>query len=88
MAWLLVKRLMKVLFRFAPGYRLRRFLLRAAGYRVGKDVFIGEELIIRDELEDKGMVSIGDRVAIADRVTMVVSSNANFSRLRHIMRYP
>lgn len=45
---------------------------------------MGEELIIKDELEDRGMVTIGDRVAIADRVTLVVSSHPNFSRLRQI----
>jgi len=56
-----------------------------AGYKIGYQVFIGEELIIRDERADKGMVKIGDRVAIADRVTLIVSSNANFSKIRPSM---
>lgn len=68
-----------------PGYSLRRSLLRLAGYGVGRDVFIGEDLIIKDELADRGMVRIGDRAAIADRVMLVVSSRANFSRFRMYM---
>jgi maltose O-acetyltransferase len=31
------------------------------------------------------MVTIGNRVAIADRVALVVSSNANFSRIRNLI---
>ncbi len=68
-----------------PHYKVRRALLRMAGYSIGHDVFIGEDLIIRDERDDTAMVKIGDRVAIADRVTFVVSSNANFSRIRPLM---
>lgn len=79
------KRLLKLLARHMPGYSLRRSLLRLAGYGVGRDVFIGEDLIIKDELADRGMVRIGDRAAIADRVMLVVSSRANFSRFRMYM---
>jgi maltose O-acetyltransferase len=68
-----------------PSYRIRSALLRMAGYRVGSQVFIGEDLIIRDERSDWGMVTIGHRVAIADRVTLVVASNANFSRIRNLI---
>ena len=79
------KRILKLLARHAPAHQLRRLLLSAAGYHIGHSVFIGEELIIKDELHDRGMVTIGDRVAIADRVTMVVSSNANFSEIRPLI---
>lgn len=79
------KRLLKLLVRHMPGYVLRRSLLRPAGYDVGRDVFIGEDLIIKDELADRGMVRIGNRVSIADRVMLVVSSRANFSRFRMYM---
>lgn len=64
------------------GYRIRCRCLRMAGYKIGQDVYIGSDFIIIDELEDKGMVTIGDRVAIAERVTLVVASNPNFSRIR------
>lgn len=55
--------------------------MRAAGYTIGKDVYIGEDLIIIDELEEKGYLKVGDRVAIAERVTLVISSRPNFSRI-------
>jgi acetyltransferase-like isoleucine patch superfamily enzyme len=76
-----IKKLLKLLVKQMPVHQLRSAMLRWCGYRVGKDVFVGEDLIIIDELSDRGMVSIGDRVAIAPRVTLVVSSRPNFSRL-------
>ena len=79
------KPLLKCLAKHMPSYKVRCSLFRMAGYKIGRKVFIGEELIIRDELADKGMVKIGDRVAIADRVTLIVSSNANFSKVRPLM---
>ena len=79
------KRLFKILAKDMPSYRARCALLRMAGYRVGSEVFVGEDLIIRDERSDWGMVTIGNRVAIADRVTLVVSSCANFSRIRKLI---
>ena len=42
---------------------------------------MGEDLIIVDEPSDRGMVTIGYRVAISPRVTLVVSSRPNFSRI-------
>lgn len=77
----IVKKLLKMLVKGLPGYPLRAFLLRLAGYQVGSHVFIGEELIIVDEPKDRGLVSIGDRVAISPRVTLVVSSRPNNSRI-------
>jgi len=57
-----------------------------AGYEIGQQVYIGEDLIIIDELDDRGRVRIGNRVAIAERVTLVVSSNANFSKIRPFVK--
>jgi acetyltransferase-like isoleucine patch superfamily enzyme len=57
-----------------------------AGYKIGEKVYIGEDLIIIDELEDRGRVRIGNRVAIAERVTLVISSNPNFSRIRPFLK--
>jgi len=81
----LLKRLLKTLAKEMPTYRIRSSLLRTAGYKIGSKVFIGEDLIIRDERRDWGMVTIGDRVAITDRVTLVVASNANFSKIRNLV---
>jgi acetyltransferase-like isoleucine patch superfamily enzyme len=80
--WRVWKRLLKLLAKQMPGYRIRGRLLKMAGYEIGQQVYIGEDLIIIDELDDKARVRIGNRVAIAERVTLVISSNANFSRIR------
>lgn len=76
-----IKRLMRILVKFMPGYRLRPAMLRACGCRVGQNVYVGEDLIIVDEPQDWGMITIGDRVAISPRVTLVVSSRPNASRI-------
>jgi acetyltransferase-like isoleucine patch superfamily enzyme len=56
--------------------------LRAAGYEVGHSVFLGAELHVTDSLHsDACSLTIGDRVAIAPRVTIVISSHPNSSRL-------
>lgn len=76
------KKALKLVAKQIPGHRLRAHALRSAGYRVGEDAYVGEDLIIIDELDDHGRVTIGDRVAIAPRVTLVVASNPNASRIR------
>jgi acetyltransferase-like isoleucine patch superfamily enzyme len=86
MLWRIYKRLLKLLAKQMPGYPVRCQLLRMAGYKIGGQVYIGEDLIIIDELDDKGRVIIGDRVSIAERVTLVVSSNPNFSRIRPFIK--
>lgn len=78
--WKIYKRFLKTLAKQLPGYQIRRFLLKAAGYKIGKDVYIGEDLIVIDELEDKNLLYIGDRVAIAERVTLVLASRPNSSK--------
>lgn len=77
-----VKKFSKLLAKQLPGYRLRASLLRLAGYKIGRQVFVGEDLIIVDDLPDTSCVTLGDRVAIAPRVTLVVSSKPNFSKIR------
>jgi acetyltransferase-like isoleucine patch superfamily enzyme len=77
----ILKKLLKLLLKNMPNFRLRAAMLRWCGYAVGEDVYIGEDLIIVDEPNDWGLVTIGDRVAISPRVTLVVSSRPNFSRI-------
>jgi acetyltransferase-like isoleucine patch superfamily enzyme len=79
--WKVFKRFLKSLAKILPGNQIRRGLLRTAGYRIGQDVYIGEDLIIIDELEETGYLHIGDRVAIAERVTLVIASRPNNSRI-------
>ena len=52
------------------------------GYAVGSDVYIADDLIIVEELADRGNIAIGNRVSIAPRVTLVTSSHPNNSRIR------
>jgi hypothetical protein len=44
------KRLFKGLAKDLPSYRIRSALLSMAGYRIGSQVFIGDDLIIRSEM--------------------------------------
>jgi len=62
------------------GVRVRA--LRGAGYSVGSKVYVGTELHITDDLYVKRCkLTIGDRVAIAQRVLILLSSHANESRV-------
>lgn len=79
------KRIVKLIARNLPGWRMRVRLLRSAGYVIGSETYIGEDLLIIDEPDDRGMIQMGKRVAIAPRVTLVASSYANFSRIRKLI---
>jgi acetyltransferase-like isoleucine patch superfamily enzyme len=81
-AWRLRKKVLKRWARnaFFPGWRVR--LLRYCGYTIGSDVYIADDLLIVEELADSGNITIGDRVSIAPRVTLVTSSHPNNSRIR------
>lgn len=79
------RKLFKTVARLAPGLSLRLWLLRRCGYTIGRDVYIGEDLIICEKLDDfSDKLVIGDRVAIAPRVTLVTASDPNWSRLAEV----
>ncbi|RJQ51026.1 MAG: acyltransferase [Actinobacteria bacterium] len=82
MFWNSRKKGLKLLAKQLPGNRLRVGLLRLAGYRIGERVYVGEDLIITDELEDREQVVVEDGVSIGPRVTLVCSSYPNFSKTR------
>lgn len=65
---------------FFPAWRVQ--LLRWCGFQIGRKVYIADDIIIAEELEDRGMLTIGDRVSIAPRVTLVLSSHPNESTIR------
>lgn len=65
---------------FFPGWRIR--LLRACGFGVGRDVYIADGLMIVEELSGPEQLTIGDRVSMAPRVMLVLSSHPNASRIR------
>lgn len=81
-AWRLRKKVLKRWARnaFFPGWRVQ--LLRYCGYTIGNDVYIADDLLIVEELADRGNITIGNRVSIAPRVTLVTSSHPNNSRIR------
>lgn len=79
------KKILKPLARFVPQSRLRILCFRLCGYSIGNDVFIGEDLIISDNLKDKN-VYIKNRVSIAPRVTLITASGPNSSRIREFVK--
>ena len=80
--WRLRKKILKRWARnaFFPGVRVQ--LLRWCGFRIGREVYIADDLLIVEELVERGNLTIGDRVSIAPRVTLVTSSHPNQSRIR------
>ena len=81
MATLIEKRIYKLMARNFPHHAMRVKLLRSAGYTLGNDVFIGEEILIIDELSDRGMLMIGDRAAVSSRTTFVTVSYPNEAQI-------
>jgi acetyltransferase-like isoleucine patch superfamily enzyme len=76
------KRLCKGIAKGFPLNAVRVLALRGAGYSVGQHVYLGTELHITDDLfVDRCSLRIGDRVAIAQRVLILLSSHANRSRV-------
>lgn len=82
--WRLRKKVLKRWARnaFFPSWRVQ--MLRWCGFRIGRDVYIADDILIAEELEDRENLVIGDRVSIAPRVTLVTSSHPNDSRIRPV----
>lgn len=78
-----LKKVYKALAKLPIGYKKRLWLLRRCNYEIGEDVFIGEDLIVIDDLEDdENRLFIHDRVAISPRVTLVLYAVPNWSRIK------
>jgi len=78
------KKLLKLIAKNLPGSGLRISLLRMCGYVIGDRVYLGEDFIIIDDLDDAEMkinLRIGDRAAISPRVTFVLHTQPNESRI-------
>lgn len=76
------KKLFKYIAKLSPGYGLRIWFLRKCNYHIGNKVYIGEDLIIIDDLKDTSTnLFIGDRVAVSPRVTLVLHTKPNWSRI-------
>lgn len=76
------KKLLKSFARNLVWHPLRIPLLRKCHYKIGENVYIGDDLIIVEELSDRENVIIEDRVSIAPRLTIITSSHSNNSILR------
>jgi acetyltransferase-like isoleucine patch superfamily enzyme len=78
----LKKKMLKLLAKYLPGCGLRISMLRMCGYVIGESVYIGEDILIIDELGDTQFnLSIGDRASISPRVTFVLHTQPNESRI-------
>lgn len=76
------KKLLKLIAKNLPGCGLRIGLLRMCGYMIGEGVYIGEDFIIIDELGSEELhLCIGDRASISPRVTFVMHTKPNESRI-------
>jgi acetyltransferase-like isoleucine patch superfamily enzyme len=79
------RKMLKMLVRFVPDHRVRVALFRKCGYQVGQDVMVGEDLLIVQNADDfADLLFIGDRVSIAQRVTLVLGASPNWSRVRSV----
>ena len=77
------KKIFKLLAKNFPGNGIRIRLLRMCRYKIGRDVYIGEDLIIIDDLDrEDTCLEIEDRASISPRVTLVCHSAPNWSRIR------
>lgn len=75
----------KVGMRF-PFNNVRVNSMRKIGYKVGENVYFPSDLVITQNfVDDQTVVEIGDRVAIAPRVTIVALSHANRSKVRQMV---
>lgn len=69
-----------------PYSKVRIYSIRKLGYHVGADVYFPSDLIIgQDLVDDYAQLSIGDRVAIGPRVTILAMEHGNASRVGHIL---
>ena len=78
----------KILAQHFPYNSVRILGLKLCGFKIGNNVYIGQDLIVASPISDKSCnLIIGDRVAIAPRVNIILSSDANWSNLMDHLKY-
>jgi len=80
----LYKKICRWLARNAFPNKFRIWCLRKAGVQIGKDVYIAEGFTLACSLGYENNLKIGNRVAIAPNVTVVLTSDPNNSKLRKL----
>ena len=71
------RKFFKNLVSLMPLNSLRVLCLRLAGYPIGNQVWIGRGLLIVDDCNGREKLRVGDRVALAPRVSIVLQSYPN-----------
>ena len=78
----------KIIAQYFPHNSIRVLGLKLCGFEVGKKVYVGQNLIVASPVSEKTcQLIIGDRVAIAPRVNIILSSDANYSKLMNKFEY-
>ena len=76
------KKLGKSLAKSFPLNSVRVLGLKLCNFKVGEEVYIGQDLIVASIISEESChLQIGNRVAIGPRVTIILSSDANWSNL-------
>lgn len=79
-------RLARLLVSSFPLNAVRVWSLRKCGFKVGDHVYIGNNLLLTMPNSRSGCeLSIGNRVSVAPRVTLILASDANWSKLNEII---
>ena len=78
----------KILTQHFPANKIRIKGLKICGFEIGKKVYIGPDLIVGSLISENSChLKIGNRVAIGPRVTILLSSDANWSQLMEHYEY-
>lgn len=76
----------KYMAKMSPGCGFRIWLLKKCHYQIGTKVYIGEDLIVIDDLYDPEInLTIGDRAAISPRVTLILHTQPNVSHIANFV---
>jgi len=67
---------------YIPWYIIRIWLFRICGDSIGEKVYLGDQLLVIENMSNPSNLVIEDRVSIAPRVTLITESHPNFSKIR------
>lgn len=80
------KKILKKIVASFPANSVRIWGLKRLGYNIGEDVYLGNELMIITESGFNPILTVNNRVSIGPRVTFMLASGSNNSKLRE--KYP